>query len=59
MVDMYFDVGKPATEWPTYDQSVKTLAQYLGFQWRDTSPSSTASIEWYHRWIETGDPDIK
>ena len=30
-----FDVVKKATEWPTYDQSIKTLAQFLGFQWRD------------------------
>jgi len=21
-----------------------------------TQPSSAASIEWYHRWVETGDP---
>jgi len=59
MVDLYLDVVKPATEWPTYDQSIKTLAQFLGFHWRDTNPSGSASIEWYHRWIETGDLAIK
>lgn len=59
MVDLYTDVVKPATEWPTYDQSIKTLAQYLGFRWRDTHPSGAASIEWFHRYIETGDPAIK
>jgi predicted RecB family nuclease len=59
MVDLYFDVVKPATEWPTYDQSIKTLAQHLGFQWRDVNPSGAASIEWYHRWIETGDPSVR
>lgn len=59
MVDLYTDVVKTATEWPTYDQSIKTLAQYLGFRWRDTHPSGAASIEWYHRWIESGDPAIK
>lgn len=59
MIDLYFDVVKKATEWPTYDQSIKTLAQYLGFKWRDTNPSGAASIEWYHRWIETGDVAIK
>jgi len=35
MVDLYSDVVRKATEWPTYDQSIKTLAQYLGFAWRD------------------------
>jgi len=59
MVDLYFDVVKPATEWPTYDQSIKSLAQYLGFSWRDTNPSGAASIEWYHRWIETSNPAVK
>jgi predicted RecB family nuclease len=59
MIDLYFDVVKKATEWPLYDQSIKTIAQYLEFQWRDTSPSGAASIEWYNRWIETGDPAIK
>jgi uncharacterized protein len=59
MVDLYIDVVKKCTEWPTYDQSIKTLAVYLGFQWRDSHPSGAASIEWYNRWIETGDPAIK
>lgn len=59
MVDLYTDVVKKATEWPTYDQSIKTLAQHLGFRWRDTHPSGAASIEWYHRWIESGDPAIR
>jgi predicted RecB family nuclease len=58
MVDLR-DVVVKATEWPTYDRSIKTLAQYLDFQWRDTHPSGAASIEWYHRWIESGDPAIK
>lgn len=59
MVDLLYDVVVKATEWPTYDRSIKTLAQYLGFKWRDSHPSGTASIEWYHRWIESGDPAIK
>ena len=59
MIDLYFDVIKKATEWPLYDQSIKTIAQYLDFRWRDTSPSGAASIEWYNRWIETSDPAIK
>jgi predicted RecB family nuclease len=59
MIDLYFDIIKRATEWPLYNQSIKTIAKYLGFQWRDTSPSGAASIEWYNRWIETGDLALK
>ena len=58
-VDLYFDVVKPKTEWPTRDYSIKTLATYLGFSWRDTDPSGASSIEWYHRWVESGDNDIR
>jgi len=58
-VDLYHDVVKKKTEWPTNDYSIKTLASYLGFHWRDGSPSGAESIEWYHRWVETGDVNIK
>lgn len=58
-IDLYYDVVQKKTEWPTRDHSIKTLASYLGFKWRDTSPSGTDSIEWYHRWIETGDLSIR
>jgi predicted RecB family nuclease len=58
-VDLYYDVVQKATEWPTRDFSIKTLATYLGFAWRDTHPSGAASIEWFDRWIETGDPAIR
>jgi len=58
-VDLYFDVVKPKTEWPTRDYSIKTLAYYLGFSWRDKDPSGASSIEWYHRWVETHDDAIK
>jgi predicted RecB family nuclease len=58
-VDLYFDVVLKSTEWPTRDFSIKTLAKHLGFSWRDTHPSGAASIEWFHRWVETQDPEIR
>jgi uncharacterized protein len=58
-VDLYLEVVKSKTEWPTNDHSIKTLATFLGFKWRDKEPSGAASIEWYHRWVETGDVDIR
>lgn len=58
-VDLYFDVVLKATEWPTRDYSIKTLAKYLGFDWRDRHPSGAASIEWFDKWIETRDRAIK
>jgi predicted RecB family nuclease len=58
-VDLYTDVVRKATEWPTRDHSIKTLAKFLDFKWRDPNPSGAASIEWFHRWTETGDPKVK
>ena len=58
-VDLYFDVVRKATEWPTRDYSIKTLANFLGFNWRDTHPSGAASIEWFDRWARSGDTEIK
>lgn len=58
-VDLYYDVVLPKTDWPTRDYSIKTLAGFLGFQWRDQHPSGAASIEWFDRWIRTSDPAVK
>ena len=58
-VDLYFDVVLKATEWPTRDFSIKTLAKYLGFDWRDPHPSGAASIEWFDRWVRGRNPAIR
>ena len=58
-IDLYNDIVTQKTEWPTNDYSIKTLATYLGFKWRDEDPSGASSIEWYHRWIESGEKKIK
>lgn len=58
-IDLYGDVVLKATEWPTRDHSIKTLAKYLGFAWRDTHPSGAASIEWFDRWCKDHAPETK
>lgn len=58
-IDLYNDVVTKATEWPTNDHSIKTLAKYLGFKWRDTNPSGAASIEWFDQWVRTRDHDVR
>jgi len=58
-VDLFYDVVQPLTIWPTHDHSIKTLASHLGFKWRDPSPSGADSIEWYHRWMDTGDKAVR
>ena len=58
-IDLYFDVVKKKTEWPTQDHSIKTLAKFLGFGWRDTHPSGAASVQWYDEWVKLADPAMK
>ena len=59
VIDLYSNIVRKYTEWPTYSYSVKELARYLGFRWRDETPSGAESIEWYHRWLEQGRLQIK
>jgi predicted RecB family nuclease len=56
--DLYFDAVKKS-EWPTMDYSVKTLAKFCGFQWRDLDPSGASSIQWFDEWVNTRDPAMK
>jgi uncharacterized protein len=56
-VDLYAIV-RSSVEFPTWDKSIKTLAKYLGFNGRDPNPSGAASIEWYDRFVQTGDRDL-
>ena len=57
--DLYFDAVK-TSEWPTMDYSVKTLAKFCGFQWRDLDPSGVLPrIEWFDEWATTRDPAMK
>lgn len=58
-IDLYGDVVIKATEWPTRDHSIKTLAKHLGFEWRDTHPSGAAAVEWFDRWCRERDPAVK
>jgi uncharacterized protein len=58
-LDLYFDIVRGGSEWPTSDFSVKTLAKYLGFAWRDTDPSGASSIEWYDQWARERDPAVR
>jgi predicted RecB family nuclease len=58
-IDLYGEVVLKATEWPTRDHSIKTLAKYLGFTWRDTHPSGAASVEWFDRWCRERTPDVR
>jgi uncharacterized protein len=58
-LDLYSDVVRPGSEWPTHDFSIKSLARHCGFSWRDVDPSGASSIEWFDQWARTGDPRLR
>jgi uncharacterized protein len=50
-VDLYTHVILKKTDWPLSSYSIKAIAQYLGFTWRDESPSGALSIQWYNEYL--------
>lgn len=54
VIDLYKIVFKN-TDWPLPSYSLKALAVYLGFEWRDKTPSGALSIEWFNKYIKTKD----
>jgi predicted RecB family nuclease len=56
--DLYA-VTRSSSEWPTMDFSVKSLAKFCGFEWRDTDPSGASSVEWFDGWARSSDPAVK
>lgn len=54
-IDLYSDVILKNTDWPLMSYSLKDIAQYLNFSWRDKSPSGAMSIEWFNKYLETKD----
>ncbi len=55
-VDLYYDCILKNTDWPLYSYSLKEIAQYLGFNWRDKTPSGALSIQWFNAYLEDKDP---
>ncbi|KAF3890411.1 MULTISPECIES: TM0106 family RecB-like putative nuclease [Nostocales] len=40
---------------PVESYALKTIARWLGFEWRDSEASGAKCIYWYDRWLQTGD----
>ena len=43
---------------PLYFYSLKDVARYLGFNWRDEKAGGAESVVWYNDWLKTGDKKI-
>lgn len=52
------DLHKRATHsvtFPVESYSLKALANWIGFQWRDRGASGDRCVCWYDQWLKTGD----
>lgn len=56
-IDLYSVVCKQ-TDWPLTSYSLKDIATYLGFKWRDETPSGALSIQWYNEYLKQKDEKI-
>ena len=56
--DVMIDLSKTATNaftFPTYSNSIKDIAKWLGFEWRHSDVGAMSSIELYMAYVE--DPE--
>jgi len=58
VIDLYTNVVLKNTDWPLPSYSIKALAVYLGFEWRDKTPSGALSIQWFNDYINNKDEQI-
>ncbi len=49
----------PHIYFPTCSNSLKEIAQHLGFRWSDSTPSGLSSLIWRSKWELTRDPGLK
>ncbi len=58
VIDLYNDFILTKTNWPLGSYSIKAIAVYLGFKWRDETPSGALSIQWFNDYVNSKDENI-
>ncbi|MFM6278297.1 MAG: TM0106 family RecB-like putative nuclease, partial [Dolichospermum sp.] len=54
LVDIYEQLVK-SVALPIDSYALKTIARWLGFEWREQEANGAKCIYWYDQWLETGD----
>lgn len=57
-VDLHKVVAKELV-WPTENHQLKTLARYIGFDWRDEAPGGANSMAWFAEATEAADEETR
>ncbi len=58
LLDRFVDLHQWVTQTvtlPVESYTLKMIARWLGFQWRDRTAGGAQSIYWYSQWLKTGD----
>ena len=58
VIDLYNDIIIKKTDWPLGSYSIKAIAQYLGFNWRDETPSGALSIQWFNEYLKKKEGEL-
>lgn len=58
IVDLYKVLPKQVV-WPTKSHSLKPLALFVGFSWRDETPGGDESLVWFRRASTDEDPTVR
>ncbi len=58
VLDRFVDIYEQLTQTlvlPLESYALKSIAKWLGFEWRDKEASGAKCIYWYDRWLKNGD----
>ncbi len=58
VLERFVDVYEQVTQTlalPVESYALKSIARWLGFEWRDLQANGSQCIYWYNQWLETGD----
>jgi len=58
LLERFVDIYKQVTQTvalPVESYALKSIARWLGFEWRHPQSSGSQCIYWYDKWLETGD----
>ncbi|WP_017324503.1 TM0106 family RecB-like putative nuclease [Synechococcus sp. PCC 7336] len=54
MVDLH-EIARECVVMPVESYSLKHVAQWLGFRWRQANAGGAQAVYWYTQWLQTGD----
>ena len=61
LLNRFVDVHQVVTQnitLPIESYTLKNIARWLGFEWRNPEANGAQSICWYEKWLETGDRSL-